>query len=53
MKTEKEIKERIEELEKEISFLVSDAKEDEDRTYRTYITLKKAELKSLKWVLEE
>lgn len=50
MKTEKEIKTRIEELEKEISFLVSDAKEDEDRTY---ITLKKAELKSLKWVLGE
>lgn len=50
MKTEKEIKERISELEKEISFLVSDAKEDEDRTY---ITLKKAELKSLKWVLGE
>ena len=35
MKTEKEIKERIEELRKEISFLVSDAKEDEDRTYIT------------------
>ena len=35
---------------KEISFLVSDAKEDEDRNY---ITLKKAELKSLKWVLGE
>ena len=50
MKTEKEIKKRIEELEKEISFLVSDAKEDEDRTY---ITLEKAELKSLKWVLGE
>lgn len=50
MKTEKEIKARIKELEKEISFLVSDAKEDEDRNY---ITLKKAELKSLKWVLGE
>ena len=50
MKTEKEIKTRISELEKEISFLVSDAKEDEDRNY---ITLKKAELKSLKWVLGE
>lgn len=50
MKTLKQIKARIKELEKEISFLVSDAKEDEDRTY---ITLKKAELKSLKWVLGE
>lgn len=50
MKTIEQIKTRIEELEKEISFLVSDAKEDEDRTY---ITLKKAELKSLKWVLGE
>ena len=49
MKTEKEIKKRISELEKEISFLVSDAKEDEDRNY---ITLKKKKLKSLKWVLE-
>ena len=50
MKTEKEIKKRISELEKEISFLVSDAKEDEDRTY---ITNKRAELFSLKWVLGE
>lgn len=50
MKTLEQIKKRISELEKEISFLVSDAKEDEDRTY---ITLKKAELKSLKWVLGE
>lgn len=50
MKTIEQIKERIEELEKEISFLVSDAKGDED--YR-FITLKKAELKSLKWVLGE
>lgn len=50
MKTIEQIKTRIEELEKEISFLVSDAKEDEDRNY---ITLKKAELKSLKWVLGE
>ena len=50
MKTIEQIKTRIEELEKEISFLVSDAKEDEDRTYTT---LKKAELKSLKWVLGE
>ena len=50
MKTIEQIKTRIEELEKEISFLVSDAKEDEDRTY---INLKKAELKSLKWVLGE
>ncbi len=49
MKTIKEIKQKIEELEKEITFLVTDAKEDEDRNY---ITLKKAELKSLKWVLE-
>ena len=49
MKTIEQIKTRIEELEKEISFLVSDAKEDEDRNY---ITLKKAELKSLNWVLE-
>ena len=47
MKTIEQIKTRIEELEKEISFLVSDADED-----RNYITLKKAELKSLKWVLE-
>lgn len=50
MKTLEQIKARIEELEKEISFLVSDAKEDEDRNY---ITNKKAELKSLKWVLGE
>ena len=50
MKKIQEIKTRIEELEKEISFLVSDAKEDEDRNY---ITLKRAELKSLKWVLGE
>ena len=50
MKTIEQIKERIEELEKEISFLVSDAKEDEDRNY---IINKKAELKSLKWVLGE
>ena len=50
MKTKKEIKERIKELEKEISFLVSDAKEDEDRNY---ITNKRAELFSLKWVLGE
>lgn len=49
MKTIEQIKTRIEELEKEISFLVSDAKEDEDRNY---ITFKKVELKSLKWVLE-
>ena len=49
MKTLEQIKKRISELEKEISFLISDAKEDEDRSY---ITLKKAELKSLKWVLE-
>ncbi|WP_336161703.1 hypothetical protein [Fusobacterium polymorphum] len=49
MKTIEQIKTGIEELEKEISFLVSDAKEDEDRNY---ITNKKAELKSLKWVLE-
>ena len=39
MKTLEQIKTRIEKLEKEISFLVSDAKEDEDRTY---ITLKKS-----------
>ena len=50
MKTIEQIKERIEELEKEISFLVLDAKEDEDRNH---MTLKKAELKSLKWVLGE
>lgn len=50
MKTLEQIKTRISELEKEISFLVSDAKEEEDRTY---ITLKRAELKSLKWVLGE
>lgn len=49
MKTLEQIIEKIEQLEKEITFLVSDAKEDEDRNY---ITLKKAELKSLKWVLE-
>ena len=35
MKTIEQIKTRIEELEKEISFLVSDAKEDEDRNYIT------------------
>ena len=39
MKTIEQIKARIEELEKEISFLVSDAKEDEDRNF---ITLKKS-----------
>lgn len=50
MKTLEQIKARIKELEKEISFLVSDAKEDEDRNY---IINKKAELKSLKWVLGE
>ena len=50
MKTIEQIKTRIEELEKEISFLVSDAKEDEDRNY---ITNKKAELFSIKWVLGE
>lgn len=50
MKTKEQILKRIEELEKEISFLVSDAKEDEDRNY---ITNKKAELFSLKWVLGE
>lgn len=49
MKTKEQILKRVEELEKEITFLVSDAKEEEDRNY---ITLKKAELKSLKWVLE-
>lgn len=50
MKDKLQVKKKIEELEKEIEFLKLDAKEDED--YR-FITLKKAELKSLKWVLGE
>ena len=50
MKTIEEIKTKIKELENEISFLVADAKGDEDRNY---ITNKKAELFSLKWVLGE
>lgn len=50
MKIEKEIKERIEELRKEITELELEANADEDRNY---ITNKRAELFSLKWVLEE
>lgn len=50
MKTEKEIKERIEELRKKITELELEANADEDRNY---ITNKRAELFSLKWVLEE
>lgn len=49
MKMEKEIKERIEELRKEITELELEANPDEDRNY---ITNKRAELFSLKWVLE-
>lgn len=50
MKTIEQIKARIEELRKEITELELEAKEDEDRNY---ITNKRAELKSLKWVLGE
>ena len=49
MKTEKEIKERIKELREEIAKLELEANPDEDRNY---ITNKRAELFSLKWVLE-
>ena len=50
MKTEKEIKERIKELREEIAKLELEANPDEDRNY---ITNKRAELFSLKWVLGE
>ena len=50
MKTEKEIKERIKELREEITRLELEANSDEDRNY---ITNKRAELFSLKWVLKE
>lgn len=50
MKNKSQVEKRIEELEKEIEFLKSDAKGDED--YR-FITLKKAELKGLKFVIED
>ena len=50
MKDKSQVKKRIEELEKEIEFLKSDTKGDED--YR-FITLKKAELKGLKFVIED
>lgn len=50
MKTEKEIKARIKELREEIAKLELEANPDEDRNY---ITNKRAELFSLKWVLGE
>ena len=50
MKTIEQIKERIEELRKEITELELEANADEDRNY---ITNKRAELFSLKWVLGE
>lgn len=49
MKTEKEIKARIEELENYIKYLEKNINNDNDRIYINY---SKAELKSLKWVLE-
>lgn len=39
MKTEKEIKERIEELRKEITELELEANADEDRNYITFLPL--------------
>ena len=50
MKTLEQIKERIKELREEISRLELEANPGEDRNY---ITNKRAELFSLKWVLGE
>lgn len=50
MKEEKEIKLKIEELKKEIEFLKKNMKGDEDRDFLTW---KKIELKTLKWIIED